>query len=110
MVVSGGWRVVRGAWCVVRGGATARLAHLPRTGPLGEGLHHAPRERRGRAAQIATRDRGATAGACQSLSFRALSPARHLHAGGDMRALLGAGVDAQSESEKKRKKLQKASC
>ena len=54
--------------------------------------------------------RGATAGVRQSLSFRALSPARPLHAGGDMRALLGAGVDAQSESEKKRKKLQKASC
>eukprot|EP00964_Phaeocystis_antarctica_P002578 scaffold1343_cov69-Phaeocystis_antarctica.AAC.1 len=103
--------MVRGAWCVVLGGATGRLAHLPRTGPLGDGLRHAPRERRDRAAQIATRaPRGATAGVRQSLSFRALSPARHLHAGGDMRALLGAGVDAQSESEKKRKKLQKASC
>ena len=99
--------LVRGAWCVVLGGATARLARLPRTDPLGDGLH---RERRDRAAQISTRSRGATAGACQSLSFHALSPARLLHPGGDMRALLGAGVDAQSESEKKRKKLQKASC
>ena len=65
-----GWKWPRGAW--QRHSSAARL---PRTGPLGDGLNHTHSAKRGRAAEIATRGRGASAGACPSLSSRALSPA-----------------------------------